>query len=348
MSDTLLRNMEMLKLLARDRKLSASEIQQRLEGNGYKTSKRTIERDLQTLSIPFGLEVDDRNKPYGWRFANNVSISLVPGLSETEALSFLLLKQFSSRLLPASMKDDLAPYFREAQRKLSNDVSHSAVRTWPKKVRCVDPHQPLLAPAIDPAVQKEVHAALLRGKQISVVYRSGRQHDAKEYSPINVLGLVELGAIVYLVATFLAYQDIRIIALHRIQKATMLKTDTKVPAGFSLDDYIASGAFGFGKTGQNLDIELRFYNGAGAHLLEARLAEDQVVEEFDNGTLSIKASIPDTQRLRWWILGFGANVEVVGPPALRETIYQALEDAADRYRGATTVEGAKPKSREAA
>jgi predicted DNA-binding transcriptional regulator YafY len=348
MSTTLLRYMEMLKLLSRDRKLSASEIQRRLEDKGYKASKRTIERDLQMLSIPFGLEADERNKPYGWRYASNVSISLVPGLSETEALSFLLLKQFSSRLLPASLKDDLAPYFREAQRKLSDDVSSGAVKTWPKKVRCVDPHQPLLAPAIDPVVQKEVHAALLRGKQISIIYRPGHRNDAKEYSPINVLGLVEHGAIVYLIATFFNYEDIRIIAMHRIRKATMLDSASKVPVGFDLDGYIKSGAFGFGAIGQTIDIELHFYNNAGAHLLETRLAENQVTEELEDGVLSVKATVMDTPRLRWWILGFGPDVEVISPDRLRRDIQTRLEDAASRYGKRSEAPHANRKSRSAA
>lgn len=338
MSDTLLRQMEMLKLLSRDRKLSAADIQRRLENKGYKTSKRTVERDLQMLSIPFGLEADERNKPYGWRYASDVSVSLVPGLSETEALSFLMLQQFSSRLLPAMLKDDLTPYFREARRKLSDDVSRSAVRTWPGKVRSVEPHQPLLAPPVSGHVQREIHAALLRGKQVSVAYRGGRRNEIRDYSPVNVLGLVQHGAIIYLVATFFTYEDVRILALHRITEACMLDTDAKVPANFDLDAYVASGAFGFGAVGKTIDIELHFYHSAGTHLLESRLAEDQQVEERSDGTLVVRASVPDTRRLRWWILGFGADVEVIQPPELRADIRRSVEQAAVHYRQAAQDE----------
>ena len=160
MSETLLRHLECLKLLSRDRKQSASDIHQRLEDRGFKVSKRTVERDLQMLSIPFGLESDERNKPFGWKYASNVSVNLFPGLSETEALSFLMLKQFTKRLLPTSIADDLSPYFKEANRKLTDAVSHSAVRNWPAKVRIVEPNQPLQRPNIGPQVQQEVYAAL--------------------------------------------------------------------------------------------------------------------------------------------------------------------------------------------
>ena len=331
MSETLLRHFECLKLLSRDRKQSATEIQQRLEDRGYKVSKRTVERDLQMLSIPFGLESDERNKPFGWKYASNVSVSLFPGLSETEALSFLMLKQFSNRLLPTSIADDLDPYFKNATRKLSDDVSKSAVRNWPAKVRIVEPNQPLLRPKIDPQVQKEVYAALFRDQQISITYLSAEKQVAREYSPVNVLGLVEHGPVLYLVVTFLEYVDIRILALHRIQSATILETSTKHPADFNLDTYIASGAFGFGKDVQEIKLEIHFYNNAGLHLLETPLSTDQSAQRIDESTLIITASVRDTPRLHWWLLGFGADVEVVGPDHLREDIRQSLATASSRY-----------------
>lgn len=332
MSETLLRHLECLKLLSRDRKQSSTDIHRRLEDRGYKVSKRTVERDLQILSIPFGLESDERNKPFGWKYASNVSVNLFPGLSETEALSFLMLKQFSNRLLPTSISEDLDPYFRNATRKLSDDVSQSAVRNWPSKVRIVEPNQPLLRPKITPKVQQEVYAALFRSKQIRITYLPAGKKEAREYFPVNVLGLIEHGPVLYLVVTFLEYVDIRILALHRIQSASILESDIKRPADFNLDTYIASGAFGFGGDIQEIKLEIHFYNGAGLHLLETPLSAEQSVQKLDESTLAIKATVRNTRRLHWWLLGFGADIEVVGPVHLREDIRQSLATASSRYQ----------------
>jgi predicted DNA-binding transcriptional regulator YafY len=331
MSEALLRHFECLKFLSRDRKKSATEIHRHLEDRGHKVSKRTVERDLQMLSTPFGLVSDERNKPFGWKYADSVSVSLFPGLSETEALSFLMLKQFSKRLLPTSIAEDLDPYFKNASRKLSDDVSQSAVRKWPSKVRIVEPNQPLVRPQIDPQVQKEVYAALFRDKQIRITYLPPGRKEAREYSPVNLLGLVEHGPVLYLVVTFLEYGDIRILALHRIKSATMLKSHIKQPANFDLDIYIASGAFGFGGDEQRIKLEIHFFNGAGLHLLETQLSEDQTVREIDESALAITASVRNTRRLHWWLLGFGADVEVIGPAHLREDIRQSLATASSRY-----------------
>ncbi|MET3124309.1 putative DNA-binding transcriptional regulator YafY [Oxalobacteraceae bacterium GrIS 2.11] len=334
MSQTLLRQFECLKMLSRERKISTTEICQRLENHGHKVSQRTVQRDLQMLSIPFGLESDERDKPFGWKFSSSSTVNLFPGLSETEALSFLMLKQFASRLLPTSIVEDLDPYFKNARRTLSDEVSQSAVRNWPSKVRTVDQNQPVLKPKIAPDVQKQVYAALFRGKQISLSYMASGKQESREFSHANLLGLVERGPILYLVVTLLDYTNVRILALHRVKAARMLESNTKRPANFDLDNYIASDAFGFGADGdgEEIQLEVQFFNNAGAHLLETRLSAEQTEKQIDATTVIISSSVRNTRRLQWWILGFGSDVEVLGPANLREKIRQSLESAGSRYK----------------
>ena len=334
MSQTLLRQFECLKMLSRERKISTTEICQRLEQRGHTVSQRTVQRDLQMLSIPFGLESDERDKPFGWKFSSDTVASLFPGLSETEALSFLMLKQFASRLLPTTVIDDLDPYFKNARRTLSTEVSHSAVHTWPAKVRTVDQNQPVIKPEIPPEIQKEVYAALFRDKQICLTYLSSGKQEAREFSHANLLGLVEHGPVLYLVVTLLDYTNIRILALHRVKAASMLETDTKRPADFDLDNYIASDAFGFGADGdgEEIQLEIKFFNNAGAHLIETRLSTEQTEQHIDATTVIISSPARNTRRLQWWIRGFGADVEVISPQLLRDKIKLSLDAAGDRYK----------------
>jgi Fe-S cluster biosynthesis and repair protein YggX len=132
----------------------------------------------------------------------------MPGLSETEALSFLLLKQFASRLLPSSIEDDLEFYFKNASKALSENISKSAVRTWPSKVRIVETSIALQKPKNDPKVQKELYNALFRSKQVAITYVPAGREEGRPYSPINLLGLIEHGAVIYVVVNFASYEDI--------------------------------------------------------------------------------------------------------------------------------------------
>lgn len=330
MSEALKRHFDILKMLSKDRALKTNEIYQRLEHLGHTISKRTVERDLQSLSLTYPIVTDEKDNALWWRYAQGVAINLFPGLSEAEAVSFIMLKQFAEQLLPESLAQDLAPYFDEAKRTLSSGISKSAIRSWPDKIRTVPANQPLLKPRVSHDVQKEVHAALLRDLQLKVQYQAQGKTAPKEYV-INLLGLVEHGAAQYLVVTFDGHEAPRIIALHRIHRAEVLTTKTKKSRDFDLDLYIAEGAFGFSGEAPEIGVVLRFHNGAGFHLKETPLSSDQTVRDIDNQTLEVFATVRDNKRFHWWLLGFGADVEVLAPPSLRSMVAQKLRLAAAFY-----------------
>ena len=46
----------------------------------------------------------------------------------------------------------------------------------------------------------------------------------------------------------------------------------------------------------------------------------------------VTATVPDTSQLRWWLLGFGGEVEVLKPGSLRRKIADAARAMARRYK----------------
>lgn len=331
MANALKRHFDILKMLSKDRPLKTSDIHERLRGLGHEISKRTIERDLQLLSTQFPIYADDVEHALCWRYANDVAIHLFPGLSEAEAVSFIVLQQFAQQLLPESLSQDLQPYFQEAKRSLSSSISKSAIKSWPNKIRSVSATQPLINPPIPKNVLKNVHAALLSDQQVSIRYQAYGKNEAKEYC-VNPLGLVERGSVHYLVVTIEPYQEVRMLVMHRILNAAAVDTRAKKPESFSLDAYIESGAFGFGSSKGEILAHLRFFNGAGNVLKETHLASDQIFTQIDDSTIEVKASLRDDWRLHWWILGFGGNVEVLHPEGLRNAIRNQLSIGLGRYQ----------------
>ena len=68
------------------------------------------------------------------------------------------------------------------------------------------------------------------------------------------------------------------------------------------------------------------------HLAELRLSAGQMLTPRKDGRVVVDASAPDTAELRWWLLGFGAQVEVVKPARLRRE-FRDITGALDaRYR----------------
>lgn len=93
----------MLKLLpSRAPGLTAAELHQQLEEAGHRTTKRTVERDLNELSSLFPLHCNDKGTPYGWYWQPGRSIDL-PGITVGEALTLRLVEDSIRPLVPGLM-----------------------------------------------------------------------------------------------------------------------------------------------------------------------------------------------------------------------------------------------------
>ena len=332
MADPLLRQWEMLKLIPRERKTTVKELQDKLEGLGYSVNRRTLERDLDRLSIPFAIEADTRSKPYGWRYALNMHPANIPGLTSSEALTMVLLETYLKTLLPVAIADNLASHFSAARHSLSVEHSDSKLQSWLKKVKVLSPGQHLLAPTIDPSIQRTVYNALMQGYQLEMDYLAANSTEAKHYGSVHLQGLVQYGSVIYLVVTINDHSDLRLLVLHRIQKVALKEVPLSPLENFDLQAYIDQGGFGFGETSVPIELVALFKNGAGHHLIETPLAVDQQIERLDPQTLKITADVLDTPGLQRWLSSFGPDVEVLSPEALRATIAERHREAAQLYK----------------
>lgn len=323
-NDTQLRQWAMLKRIPQHpRQITARELTENLESEGFEVSKRTIERDLLSLSEIFPLLSNEKSRPYGWSWNKDAESFSLPSMSPLQALTLELAHDHLATLLPASLLQTLAPYFKCAEGVLSSGDGVQKLASWRKKVAIVPPSQPLIPPDYSADIIEAVHSALLTEQQLQISYISRDQGEAKTY-PAHPLGLVQRGAVTYLIATLYDYTDIRMFALHRIQSAQVLGTPAKIPENFGLAEYIRQGAFGFEESGE-IKLALRFTTPAAEHLRETPLSVDQLIEPDRLGWVRVVASVPDTAQLRWWLMGFGDQVEVLEPANLRDEFIAASQ-----------------------
>lgn len=309
------RQWSMLRLIPRyPRKITARELMDRIQSEGYTITKRTIERDLQAMSAIFPLISDDREKPYGWSWAKKAPTFDLPGLSVSEALTFKMAEQYLGKLMPSGMMSHLKPYFDAADRSLNNQASSSLLAQWPDKIAVAFAGQPLLAPNTDQNIVALVEEALLQEKQIDVLYNSRSENANKRYT-LHPLGIVLRGAVTYLIATVFDYQDIRLFALHRFEEVNLLNNMCNRPSDFNLKAYANSGALGFSDFGE-IQFKAKFSYAAGQHLYETPLSQDQTITLDDEGDLIVSATLNDNSQLRWWLRGFGNDVLVTSPQRL--------------------------------
>jgi predicted DNA-binding transcriptional regulator YafY len=80
-----------------------------------------------------------------------------------------------------------------------------------------------------------------------------------------------------------------------------------------------------------VEVALRFSPVVGARVRETRWHPSERVEPAGDGSLTWRARVSGTLEIRSWILGWGADVEVVEPVELREEIAGILRQAVENY-----------------
>ncbi|PXW98705.1 putative DNA-binding transcriptional regulator YafY [Sphaerotilus hippei] len=306
--ETLLLSIELLKRIPRQRQVTAVELHRQLADIGMQRELRTIQRQLDQLSQHFEIERDERSKPYGYRWKALAQGLSLPLLGEHESLLLALAEQHLRNLLPASLLSSMEGFFTQARVNLGPAAGARRERDWLSKVRVVSSSQPLLAPRLQPGVFEQVSNALYgnRWLQLDYVNAAGTRRQA-DFMP---LGLAQQGPCLYLVGRFRGFDNERSLALHRIRSATASTLTFERPADFELQRYDSDGRFGFGE-GRRITLSFEISRPAGQHLLETPLSTDQQVEVLPDGHLHLVATVIDTERLTWWLRGFGDEVRQI-------------------------------------
>jgi hypothetical protein len=79
MGETIIRQWLVLTMLPKPpRRIDTGALVARLRERGVEVHKRTVQRDLLELAEVFPIVVDDRAKPYGWRWADGADALDVP------------------------------------------------------------------------------------------------------------------------------------------------------------------------------------------------------------------------------------------------------------------------------
>lgn len=331
MSDTILRQWAMLRRIPRrPQKVTVRELAAHLEAEGFRITRRQIQRDLVDLSAVFPLASDAPAKPAGWQWIGDQAFDL-PGMDPPTAFAFVMTNQFMEKQLPVAVVAGLDPYFRRA-RAVLGDSGSSALADWPDRIRVVPNGFRPRAPALDESMLGKVYDAVLKRRRLAIEYVA-RGEDLPKSCEISPLGVVVKEPVMYLVCTFWNYEDIRQIAIHRMRSAKVLDVEANTSSGFSLDNYVASGELAYPlHPRREIDFVAVFSGESAAHLIECAIGLNQVTEILTDGRVRVKATVLDSSEFRWWLLGFGDHAEVKEPWELRNWVIDTVTRSKNIYK----------------
>jgi proteasome accessory factor B len=101
---------------------------------------------------------------------------------------------------------------------------------------------------------------------------------------------------------------------------------------FDLREYFGY-AWSLLREGQIYEVELRFCPRIAAEVAEVQWHETQTASFEDDGSVVLKFRVDGLNEIIWWILGYGDQVEVLAPKALRQRITQIASRIVDSQQG---------------
>lgn len=332
MNDACLRNIQMLRLLPKaPARISVKAVHQGLMGHGFNIDIRSVQRDLNKMSKSFDIASDGNKDIPGWFWKTNAKKLEIPEMEPAVALSFRMINVFLEKFMPPSTLLELSDYFKQANTVL-NDITGNNLSDWTNKIALLSRTQPLVSPKIHEDILTSVYTALLTNKQLSVVYKKRQEPEESTYS-LHPHGLVLIDQTIYLVAVSEGKQEARQYALHRFISAEISKHDVNTLPQFNLSRYIEQGAFEYMSDEMpQIRLKLRVHKDIAFHLSETPLEENQTLKpETNQDWFILRATVKNTHQLRWWLLSFGAGIEVVKPRSLRESMATLVAQMHQNY-----------------
>ena len=283
-------------------------------------TRRTIERDLQTLRDEMGVpvEVDDQHR---------YSIESAPSLlNDVEALATYSAVRL---LLHTGIGEQ---HYRSSMTKLARQLPEPARSTLLNSVE-------KLRSAPKDRVLDQVAQAWFQRRVLRCRYRSqGRPNPVKRDLKIYFFELNRDNHEPYV----LAYdrterKKILVLKLARMSDVRLLDETYEVPDDFDADELLGN-AFGI-VVGEEVWVTLRVSADAAPRMREMTGAGLVIEGDTPDGGIIARrrGTLDDTGRaleLMPWILGWGGNIEVLDPPEVRQSIAEALRRAASLYHGA--------------
>ncbi|WP_299570096.1 YafY family protein [uncultured Shewanella sp.] len=331
MQTNIQRQLAMLEQIPRHpRKITANVLTKRLQDRDFDVGLRTVQRELKSMSDMglFGLELDDRCKPFGWSISacwRGLNLTL---MDQHMALAFHTLKHSAAQLLPPQSVKQLTPYFERADQVLASDPDNPWLY-WACRVAQLPEPSPLIYSEQDSAAFKLVQYALLHKRQIACQIQKVIKGQCYwvEYSPINPEGITISEGVALLAFTVGSVHTKRYVqSIDLLNDIRVLDTPAVTRDDFDIN---LSGA----ETQSNIiDIELLVSASASFILRKAKLSENQTIQLLKDGRYQVKATVNDSKRLRAFLWEMADNIEVVAPEKLRAHFTRLIAKVSMQYQ----------------
>lgn len=287
----------------------------------FEISQRQAAREIEHMRLFFYAPIEYSPDKKGYYYEDDSFEFPVPMISEEEIISLVIARRLSVTIPDERRKQQLNSFFENLAAYFDLDLPGIGKKISLKNVR-----YSRVAPGVFDAVLK----GLNRGKKLDIAYRSVYTKESSQRI-INPLHLVLYMGSWHIIAYCEMRKGVRDFALSRIRTIEILEDDIDAHLkSLDIKGEIDS-AHGIFFEGKKEKVVLRFNEKISDYVREQVWFPGQTLTEETNGEVTLSFFVTAFPEVVREVLSFGADVEVLEPPALREIIKDHIKKLSQEY-----------------
>lgn len=301
---------------------SFESLKGRISEGGKRPSTRSLRRYLAILADAGFPCYFDRSAGV-YRFADGYSLKRLD-LSSGELFGLVAL-----RSLGASIGGAIGSSIDEVTEKLVGSSGRTA------KARVAD-HSPVAFRLSE--IQLDEHgervfarlsAAERSKRSVSFAYLDKNGNGSQR--TIDPYGFIINSGRVYCIGYDHGRRDKRTFAVDNVGELDVTAKTFVRPNDFRVEEYAAGSISGVLHTNESTAVRVAFAPRVAKAAEAARIVADRRIERRADGWVEIEYRVSDVDELVRWVLGWGAQAEIVAPPVVRARIAGLSREVAAKY-----------------
>jgi proteasome accessory factor B len=278
-------------------------------------AKRTVQRDIEVLSVVgFPVTSETRNGTVFWHFMEGFHTEAPIALTLTEQMALYFSKGLFKPLQGS-------PIYESLESAIQKIGSHLPAQSF-KFLRGLD--QGVSVSSFgwkDYSHSKEVIDALTRAVfnkfTVRILHRAPYREKPTERE-VDPYRLWYVNNALYVVGYDHLRNDLRVFAVDRIRSVSLTNRRFEIPEDFDFEAFTRT-AFNM-IWGETQEVKIRFSASQAPYIRERTWHPSQKIETEPDGSIILTLQVADLGEVKFWLIGFGVEAEVLEPAALRDDV----------------------------
>jgi predicted DNA-binding transcriptional regulator YafY len=150
-------------------------------------------------------------------------------------------------------------------------------------------------------------------------------------------GFVVSSGRIYCIAYDHARHDKRVFAIDNVSDVHVSTRTFIKPTDFDVETFASDSISGVMHGGAASPVRVRFAPRVAKAAIAARVVAERQIDRLDDGSVEIEYRVADPEELSRWVLGWGAQAEIVGPPEIRVRVAALAKEIATKYTPAAAL-----------